>query len=470
MDSQKCHIMAHRDIIGYYDAFKTAISLRKDLPKSSQRVEYVHERLMQHDREKHSVFVPTHTRMTPIKRVERRATKRASSSSLSSTKATRTRVISPQEQRVQELSHQRDHDTSTLFDAILAYKSSCAADNEKFLEGLALYPRAIKLWTTFQYESDYQVDSTCNHLVQTQQRSNDIYTHHHHAGHENTTNTIAMINVNRMRAGPLAMKLAFRERTMEGRLSQIAIAQSIVESAPLLLHTPSQMVMYHHTIANHKALLAQQMKWDEDYLLQIFNRRHDRKTTHRGPTKIPVGTRKHINEADYDDDNKEEEEEEDDRLHDDHDDENQTKTLELSFIDRSLMDTIYVLIALAPFITTKNLILEAIELAETFSVRLFSSCMLSSCPVSICMTRTVMSNCKAFDSVAVDVIHDCNVSISKKDLLMCLDKVTDRSLPSLFSSSSPSSTSCFHDEFSRSPFLWVIYIYIYILSWFFRGS
>ncbi|RHY63846.1 hypothetical protein DYB38_003666, partial [Aphanomyces astaci] len=107
------------------------------------------------------------------------------------------------------------------------------------------------------------------------------------------------------KAGVAAAKFAYRHPTMDARLSQLHVAKVLEEGTPF----------YARAFSQHMTLLAKQQAWDESLLC---------KGTH--DTAQPS-----------------------------------------AFVDRSVVETIFNLVALAPFFD-ENLVLEAVQLADLFQV------------------------------------------------------------------------------------------------------
>ncbi|EQC32544.1 hypothetical protein SDRG_09867 [Saprolegnia diclina VS20] len=275
-DSHECHIMAHHEITAFYDALKAAMAKRPVLPKTTPTAAEVRARLHEHDKKKHALLLPLPSYMptTPVK-----ITKTVKP-------VDTTRAVSDLELRLRELSARRDHDTNELFEAILAFKASCAND-EAFLDGLAGCQRAQRLWRQHQYDSSHDLELLCK----VQQKARDA------SG-----------------AGTLTAKLAYREPTIDGRLKKLALAASLVSSN---VPPTSSQIFCNQSVTDHKLLLEKQMRWEQDLL------------------HISVDVKSELHDS--------------------------------VFLDRSVMDTIYNLVALAPFFQT-NLMVEAVTLAETFWV------------------------------------------------------------------------------------------------------
>ncbi|KAF0686772.1 Aste57867_21435 [Aphanomyces stellatus] len=107
----------------------------------------------------------------------------------------------------------------------------------------------------------------------------------------------------RAKAGVAAAKFAYRHATLDARLAQLATAKALEDGTPF----------YARTLEHHKTLLQRQQEWDATLLCC------DNPTTASG------------------------------------------------FVDRSVVETIFNLVALAPFFD-QNLMLEAVQVAETFQV------------------------------------------------------------------------------------------------------
>ncbi|OQS04214.1 hypothetical protein THRCLA_03532, partial [Thraustotheca clavata] len=109
-------------------------------------------------------------------------------------------------------------------------------------------------------------------------------------------------------------KVAFREASIDCRLKNLALASSFASTQ--VPPTPSQ-TFYNQSLTDYKLLLTKQKKWEESLLHLSLD--------------------------------------------------NKTELRDCCFLDRSVIDTIYNLIALAPFFKL-NLVSEAIDVAETFWV------------------------------------------------------------------------------------------------------
>ncbi|OQR99039.1 hypothetical protein ACHHYP_07394 [Achlya hypogyna] len=115
-------------------------------------------------------------------------------------------------------------------------------------------------------------------------------------------------------AGAMAAKLAFRETTIVGRLKKLGVACSLASAN---VPPTAGQVFFNQSVTDHKLLLEKQKEWDEELL------------------HLSLDSSSELRDS--------------------------------VFLDRSVMDTIYNLVALAPFFQG-NLIVEAVALAETFWV------------------------------------------------------------------------------------------------------